>query len=133
MIVNSEGMSRYSAITFTPPADTSVIVQSRGNEPVPNWILANRLHRRRSLLRRFTSMSIFAPSIMVRPVFELLLKKNHWNLPSGTSRNVLVLFEFHLPSFPDVFRTSHEWLNAKMQFAIDVRNTGSIAFAPIRA
>src|SRR5258708_20698034 len=58
MMVNSEGTSRYSAITFTPPSDTSVIVQSRGKEPVPNWILANRLHRRRSLLRRFTSMSI---------------------------------------------------------------------------
>jgi hypothetical protein len=43
--VNSAGISRYSAITFAPPFDTSVIVQSRGNDPVPNWIFATRLHR----------------------------------------------------------------------------------------
>ena len=58
MMVNSAGMSRYSAITFTPPADTSVIVQSRGNEPAANRIFATLLHRRRSLLRRFSNMSI---------------------------------------------------------------------------
>jgi hypothetical protein len=52
------GMSTYSAITFTPPFDTSVIVQSRGNEPFPNWIFATLLHGRRSLLRRFINMSI---------------------------------------------------------------------------
>jgi hypothetical protein len=51
-------MSGYSAITFTPPFDTSVIVQSRGNEPVPNWIFATLLHGRRSLLRRFINISI---------------------------------------------------------------------------
>jgi hypothetical protein len=44
MMVNSGGISRCSAITFTPPCDMSVIVQSRGKEPVPNWILASRLH-----------------------------------------------------------------------------------------
>jgi len=48
-------MSTYSAITLTPPSDTSVMVQSRGNEPVPNWILASRLHIRRSLLRRLAN------------------------------------------------------------------------------
>src|SRR4051794_15160948 len=58
MMVNSGGMSGYSAMTFTPPAETSVIMQSRGSAPVPNWIFATRLHRRRSLLRRFASMSI---------------------------------------------------------------------------
>jgi hypothetical protein len=42
-------MSTYSAMTLTPPADTSVIVQSRGNDPMPNWIFANLLHVRRSL------------------------------------------------------------------------------------
>jgi len=58
MMVNSEGMSRCSAITFTPPSDMSVIVQSRGSVPVPNWILAKLLHTRRSLLRRFANVSI---------------------------------------------------------------------------
>jgi hypothetical protein len=31
------------------------MVQSRGNEPVPNCILASRLHIRRSLLRRLAN------------------------------------------------------------------------------
>jgi hypothetical protein len=35
----------------------SVMVQSRG-KPVPSWIFASLLHRRRSLLRRFANMSI---------------------------------------------------------------------------
>src|SRR3954466_5867525 len=61
MIVKSEGMSTYSAIALTPPSEMSVIVQSRGKEPVPNWIFANRLHRRRSLLRRLASISILRP------------------------------------------------------------------------
>jgi hypothetical protein len=71
MMVNSGGMSTYSAITFTPPSDMSVIVQSRGNEPVPNWILASRLHRRRSLLRRLANMSIPSSccSMTVHPAF----------------------------------------------------------------
>src|SRR5690349_968613 len=58
MIVKSEGMSTYSAMTFTPPSEMSVIVQSRGKEPFPNWIFASLLHTRRSLLRRFASISI---------------------------------------------------------------------------
>jgi hypothetical protein len=62
MMVNSVGMSRYSAISFTPPSDTSVIVQSRGNELFPNWIFATLLHRRRSVLRRFANMSILRPA-----------------------------------------------------------------------
>ena len=33
----------------------------RGNEPLPNWILAALLHSCRSLLRRFTNMSIPRP------------------------------------------------------------------------
>jgi hypothetical protein len=36
----------------------SVMVQSRGNVPVPNWIFAKLLHTRRSLLRRFANVSI---------------------------------------------------------------------------
>ena len=34
---------------FTPPSDTSVIMQSRGNPPVANCIFAKLLHTRRSL------------------------------------------------------------------------------------
>lgn len=57
-------------MTFTPPADTSVIMQSRGSEPVPNWIFATRLHRRRSLLRRFANMSILRVTLrMLHPAF----------------------------------------------------------------
>src|SRR5258708_40039977 len=37
-------------------------------------------------------------SIMVHPAFRPLLKKNYWNLLSRNSRNVSVLFEFHLPN-----------------------------------
>ena len=55
--VNSDGISGYSAIIFTPPSDISVIIQSRGNPPVPNWILAKFLHTRRSLLRRFANIT----------------------------------------------------------------------------
>jgi hypothetical protein len=47
-------------MTFTPPAEMSVMVQSRGSEPVPNWILAKLRHTRRSLVRRFANMSILA-------------------------------------------------------------------------
>src|ERR1017187_5485995 len=36
IMVNSGGISRYSAITFPPPSEISVTVQSRGSEPVPN-------------------------------------------------------------------------------------------------
>ena len=49
-------------MTFTPPTDMSVMVQSRGNELVPNWIFAKLLHKRRSLLRRFECMSIPGPT-----------------------------------------------------------------------
>ena len=57
--VNSEGISGYSAMIFTPPSDISEIMQSRGNPPVANWIFAKLLHARRSLLRRLAS--IFNP------------------------------------------------------------------------
>jgi hypothetical protein len=69
MMVKSDGMSTYSAMTFTPPSEMSVIVQSRGSEPVPNWIFASRLHRRRSLVRRFASISILrlARELLVDP------------------------------------------------------------------
>jgi hypothetical protein len=55
-MVNSAGMSTSSAISFTPPSEMSVIMQSRGNEPVPNLIRDTSLHGRRSLLRRLTNM-----------------------------------------------------------------------------
>jgi hypothetical protein len=97
-MVNSVGTSTYSAITFTPPADTSVIMQSRGNEPVPNWIFATLLHRRRSLLRRFTSMLIPQLFNIGYSAFPAVLKKNYWNLPSDTSRNVSIPLEVFLPS-----------------------------------
>src|ERR1700704_5581350 len=37
-------------------------------------------------------------SIMVQPSFQPLLKKNYWNLLSGTARNVSVLYGLLLPS-----------------------------------
>jgi hypothetical protein len=58
MMVNSGGISTCSAITFTPPSEMSVTVQSRGNEPVPTWIFAKLLHTRRSLLRLFANTLI---------------------------------------------------------------------------
>ena len=57
-MVNSDGISGYSAITLTPPAEMSVIMQSRGKLPVPNWILAILLHSRRSVFRRLTNISL---------------------------------------------------------------------------
>jgi len=59
--VNSGGTSRCSATTLTPPAEISVIMQSRGKLPTPNWILAPRLHSRRSFLRRFAIMPFPSP------------------------------------------------------------------------
>jgi hypothetical protein len=97
-MVNSGGTSRYSAMTFTPPLDTSVIVQSRGSEPVPNWIFAKLLHRRRSLLRRFINMAIPSRSDDGLSNTPAGLQRNYWNLPSGIVRNVSVLFKFPLPS-----------------------------------
>src|SRR4051794_39841960 len=38
--VNSDGGSRCSATTLTPPSEMSVITQSRGKLPVPNCIFA---------------------------------------------------------------------------------------------
>jgi hypothetical protein len=92
-------------MTFTPPTDMSVMVQSRGKEPVPNWIFAKLLHRRRSLLRRFANMSIPGPtpvSILVLLALQPLLNKNYWNLPSRTSRIISILFDFSLPRYPDI-------------------------------
>jgi hypothetical protein len=37
---------------------------------------------------------------------DRFLQKTHWNLTSGTSRNVSVLFEFLLPSFAGNSRTA---------------------------
>ena len=48
-------------MTFTPPDEMSVMVQSRGNEPVPNWIFAKLRHTRRSLWRRFANILILTP------------------------------------------------------------------------
>ena len=95
------GTSTYSAMTFTPPSDMSVIVQSRG-KPVPNWILASRPAQTAFALRRFTSMSIPSCLIMVHPAFLLVVEKNYWNLPSGTSRNVTIPFEVFLPNPQDL-------------------------------
>ena len=58
-MVNSAGTSAYlenifgavSAISVAPLFDTSVIMQSRGNEPL-DWILASLLYEDGSLLRR---------------------------------------------------------------------------------
>src|SRR5258708_39891781 len=81
----------------------SVIVQSRDKEPVPNWIRARLLHIRRSLLRRFTNMSVLRPSsITVHPSLQPLLQKTYWNLLSGTDRNVILFSN----TFYGVSRTS---------------------------
>jgi hypothetical protein len=102
MMVKEGGISRYSAITFTPPSDMSVIVQSRG-KPVPSWIFARLLHGRRSLLRRFASMSILSP--VQKGLFGLksFLAKNYWSLPSGDACNLTILFELFLPTCSDMF------------------------------
>src|SRR6476660_1483888 len=39
----------------------SVMVQSRGREPVPTWIFAPLVHSWRSLLRRFTNIALHHP------------------------------------------------------------------------
>jgi hypothetical protein len=49
---DGEVRRNFEIFTFTPPFDTSVIVQSRGNDPAPHWIFAILLHTRRSLFRR---------------------------------------------------------------------------------
>src|SRR4029078_524945 len=69
--VNSEGISGYSAMIFTPPSDMSEIMQSRGNPPVANCIFAKLLHARRSLLRRFAYMSIPDPARCDSPMDHL--------------------------------------------------------------
>ena len=100
-------------MTFTPPADTSVIVQSRGSEPVPNWILAKLLHRRRSLLRRFINMSIIRRSGHGCCATPTGVQRNYWDLPSENSRNLSVLFEFFLPScldLPEIAVDGHKTL-----------------------
>ena len=67
--VNSDGGSRCSATIFAPPSEMSVIRQSRGSPPVPNWIFARLLQTRRSLLRRLAAnMSILYPINTVRSV-----------------------------------------------------------------
>jgi hypothetical protein len=78
-------------MTFTPPSDMSVMVQSRGN-PVGSWILARLLHTRRSLLRRFINMFDSWPqSNNASAAFQVLLTRNYWNLTSGTPRNLTIL------------------------------------------
>src|SRR5207253_5941767 len=96
--VNSEGISGYSAMIFTPPSDMSEIMQSRGNPPVANCIFAKLLHARRSLLRRFAYMSIPDPARFDSPDGGSALPKNCWNWPIAAARNVTVVFELRLPN-----------------------------------
>jgi hypothetical protein len=44
----------------SPPSEMSTIVQSRGREPIPNWIFASPRQARRSLRRRLDGASAFA-------------------------------------------------------------------------
>src|SRR4029079_19660339 len=60
---------------FTPPSDTSVIMQSRANPPVANWILAKLLHTRRSLLRRFANISTPGLARLTHPVMCLFYRR----------------------------------------------------------
>src|SRR4029078_198453 len=93
---NSDGASRCSATTLTPPSEMSVITQSRGKLPVPNCILARLLHKLRSLLRRFAAnMSISPPSIYFIGIASGL-HRNRWNRPSGIDRNQSIYFDFIL-------------------------------------
>src|SRR5258705_10832817 len=67
--VNSVGISGYSAMIFTPPSETSEIIQSLGSPPVANCIFAKLLHARRSLLRRFAAnMPIPGPARLLNPI-----------------------------------------------------------------
>src|ERR1700756_2451735 len=92
--VNSGGGSRCSATTFTPPSEMSVITQSRGKEPVPTWIFARVLHRRRSALRRLAAnISIFYPVHTVRSVGSLDLQWKRWNRPIEIDRNRRIEFD----------------------------------------
>jgi hypothetical protein len=75
--VNSGGISRYSATTFTPPSEMSVTMQSRGKPPVPNCIFARLLQIRRSLLRRFAAnISILPRSMPTHPVSVRLTEQS---------------------------------------------------------
>src|SRR5688572_3290307 len=82
---------------FTPPSDTSEIMQSRGSPPVANCIFAKLLHARRSLLRRFAYISIPDPARCDSPDGAPALPKNCWNWPIATARNVTDVFELRLP------------------------------------
>src|SRR6516225_9708550 len=96
MMVNCGGTSRYSATTFTPPSEISVIVQSRGSEPAPHWILAILLHTRRSLLRRSAYMSFVTHRYWFCSSVSLAAKS--LNEPSDRACNVVVVFRLHLPN-----------------------------------
>jgi hypothetical protein len=95
-MVKCGGISRYSATTFTPPFETSVIVQSRGNDPAPHWIFAILLHNLRSLLRRSAYMSISPTAIGF--VHRHNLAGKDLNQASKSVRNVAVVFLIHLPN-----------------------------------
>ncbi|WP_246173938.1 hypothetical protein [Bradyrhizobium paxllaeri] len=84
---------------FTPPSDMSVIMQSRGNPPVANCIFAKFLHARRTLARRFAAnMSTLALARCDSLEGGSALPKNCWNWPSAAARNVIDMFEIHLPN-----------------------------------
>src|SRR5204863_3631999 len=94
-MVNSAGISGYSAITLTPPAEMSVIMQSRGKLPVPNWIFATLLHTRRSVFRRLTN--IFPHPLVGHPLNEpKAIAVICWNPPSATTCIVAIALCFPL-------------------------------------
>src|SRR5580700_6340415 len=93
MMVNRAGISRYSATTLTPPFEISVIVQSRGREPAPDWIFAILLHERRSVLRRLTNISTLHPSRDNTPE----VPEKRWDQANRTSRNLSVALHLSLP------------------------------------
>jgi len=90
-------------MTFTPPTDMSVMVQSRGSELVPNWIFAKLLQSRRSLLRRFSRFACMSIPGPTRPnivlALRLFLTRNYSNFPSRTARILSTLVVFLLPCY----------------------------------
>src|SRR5260221_13427785 len=70
-------------------------------------MLARFLHIRRSLLRRFTNMSVLRPSsITVHPSLQPLLQKTYWNLLSGAACNLILFSNAFYGIFSDVDRNA---------------------------
>jgi len=110
-MVNSAGTSAYlenifgavSAISVAPLFDTSVIMQSRGNEPL-DWILASLLYEDGSLLRR-SAWLLRRSNNMVDPMYldpsasDPRVKEKGWKSSNAFLENLSVRFESCLPSF----------------------------------